>query len=47
MAADDKKTKWKRWRDCIAEYWQRCLDLALVLWIVRVPVCAVIVGWQL
>ena len=45
MAADDKKTKWKRWRDCIAEYWQRCLDLALVLWIVRVPVCAVIVGW--
>ena len=41
MAADDKKTKWKRWRDCIAQCWQRCLDLALVLWIVRVPLCAV------
>jgi hypothetical protein len=45
MAEVDKKTKWKRWRDCIAEYWQRCLDFALVLWIVRVPLCAVIVGW--
>ena len=45
MAADDKKAKWQRWRACIAEYWQRCLDLALVLWIVRVPLCAVIVGW--
>ena len=44
MAADDKKTKWKRWRDCIAQCWQRCLDLALVLWIVRVPLCAVAIG---
>jgi hypothetical protein len=45
MAADDKKTKWKRWCDRIAQCWQRCLDLALVLWIVRVPLCAVVVGW--
>jgi len=45
MAADDKKSKSKHWRDCIAECWQRCLDLALVLWIVRVPLCAVIVGF--
>jgi hypothetical protein len=47
MAADDTtwRGRWKRWRDCIAECWQRCLDLALVLWIVRVPLCAVIVGW--
>lgn len=45
MAADDKRAKWKRWRDCIAQCWQRCLDLALVLWIVRVPLCAVIVGF--
>ena len=45
MAADDKQAKWKRWRDCIAQCWQRCLDLALVLWIVRVPLCAVIVGF--
>ena len=45
MAADDKKAKWKRWRDCIAQCWQRCLDLALVLWIVRVPLCALIVGF--
>ena len=28
-----------------AECWQRCLDLALVLWIVRVPLCAVIIGF--
>ena len=45
MAAGDKKARWKRWRDCIAQCWQRCLDLALVLWIVRVPLCAVIVGF--
>ena len=45
MAADDKKAKWKRWRDCIAQCWQRCLDLALVLWIVRVPLCALILGF--
>ena len=44
MAADDNMTKWKRWRDCIAQCWQRCLDLALVLWIVRVPLCAVAIG---
>ena len=45
MAAGDKKARWKHWRDCIAQCWQRCLDLALVLWIVRVPLCAVIVGF--
>ena len=47
MAADDTtwRGRWKRWRDCIAECWQRCLDLALVLWIVRVPLCAVIIGF--
>ena len=39
-----KARKWKRWRDCIAQCWQRCLDLALVLWIVRVPLCAVAIG---
>jgi hypothetical protein len=42
MAAADK---WKRWRDCIAGCWKKCLDLALVLWIVRVPLCAVAIGW--
>ena len=47
MAADDTtwRGRWKRWRDCIAQCWQRCLDLALVLWIVRVPLCAVAIGW--
>jgi hypothetical protein len=44
MAASDKSVK-GRWRECIAQCWQRCLDLALVLWIVRVPLCAVIVGF--
>lgn len=47
MAADDKNPRWQRWRDCIAQCWQKCLDLALVLWIVRVPLCAVIVGFLL
>lgn len=37
MAADDKSPA--------ARCWQKCLDLALVLWIVRVPLCAVIVGF--
>ena len=45
MAADDKNAKWTRWRECIARGWQKCLDLALVLWIVRVPLCAVAIGW--
>src|SRR5262245_27796708 len=45
MAADDKKARWKRWRDCVAHYWQKCLDLALVLWIVRVPLCALLLGF--
>ncbi|HEY7228971.1 MAG TPA: hypothetical protein VH558_01230 [Pseudolabrys sp.] len=45
MAAHDNTMKGKRWRDCIARGWQNCLDLALVLWIVRVPLCAVIVGF--
>lgn len=47
MAADDKNPRWQRWRDCIAQCWQKCLDLALVFWIVRVPLCAVIVGFLL
>jgi len=47
MVADDKRAKWKRWRDCIAQCWQKCLNLALVLWIVRVPLCALIVGFLL
>lgn len=47
MAADDKRVAGKdeRWRDRVARCWQKCLDLALVLWIVRVPLCAVIVGF--
>ena len=40
-----KRRDGSTWRDCIAQCWQRCLDLALVLWIVRVPLCAVIVGF--
>jgi hypothetical protein len=47
MAADAKGKAGKagRWRDRLAQRWQKCLDLALVLWVVRVPVCAVIVGF--
>src|SRR5262245_45915285 len=45
MAAEDKNARWTRWRECIAKYWQKCLDLALVLWIVRAPLCAVAIGW--
>jgi len=45
MAPDDKNSKWNRWRDSIARCWQKFLDLALVLWIVRVPFCAVAIGW--
>ena len=45
MAANDKNARWTRWRECIARCWQKCLDLALVLWIVRVPLCAVAIGW--
>ena len=46
MAADDTTWygRWKRWRDCISWCWQKCLELALVLWIVRVPLCAVAIG---
>src|SRR5262245_12822038 len=43
MAADDKS--WlKRWSGWLAWLWQKCLDFALVLWIVRVPLCAVVIG---
>lgn len=47
MAADDKswRDKLRRWCSCLASFWQNCLDLALVLWIVRVPLCAVIIGF--
>jgi hypothetical protein len=47
MAADDKGKAGKagRWRERLAGWWQKCLDLALVLWVVRVPLCAVIVGF--
>ena len=45
MAADAKNARWTRWRDRIARCWQKCLDLALVLWIVRVPLCALILGF--
>lgn len=44
MAADDKSATGS-WRECLAVYWQRCLDLALVLWIVRAPLCAVAIGF--
>jgi len=46
MAADDNswRTTFKRWGRCLAWFWQQCLDLALVLWIVRVPLCAVAIG---
>ena len=47
MAADDKswRATFKRWGRCLAWFWQQCLDLALVVWVVRVPLCAVIVGF--
>jgi hypothetical protein len=45
MAADDKSVRAKNWRDRLARFWQKCLDLALVLWIVRVPLCALILGF--
>ena len=46
MAADDKswRGRLKRWSKCLAWFWQKCLDFALVLWIVRVPLCAVVIG---
>ncbi|MFY9684489.1 MAG: hypothetical protein WAJ88_01725, partial [Pseudolabrys sp.] len=45
MAAADKSVRAKSWRDRLAGRWQKCLDLALVLWIVRVPFCALILGF--
>ncbi|HET9715046.1 MAG TPA: hypothetical protein VFP60_02575 [Pseudolabrys sp.] len=36
-------TERKPW-DRLARFWQHCLDLGLVLWILRVPVCAVLFG---
>jgi hypothetical protein len=46
MAADDKswRDRLKRWSGYLAWSWQKCLDFALVLWIVRVPLCAVVIG---
>ena len=36
-------TERKPW-DRLARFWQHCLDVGLVLWILRVPVCAVLFG---
>jgi hypothetical protein len=46
MVADDKswRGRLERWSRCLAWFWQKCLDFALVLWIVRVPLCAVAIG---
>jgi hypothetical protein len=47
MAAQDNtwRAMFKRWGKCLAWFWQQCLDLALVVWVVRVPLCAVIIGF--
>ena len=49
MAADDHTIAdpGRRWRQCVRRCWQNCLDLGLVLWIARVPLFAVTIGFLL